>query len=57
MEVFPELKIEACWSESATPLKLIEITKIIVIIDEFYIDLKGLGELLIRTKHVSVNVL
>lgn len=54
MEVFPELKIEACRTDSALPLKLMEITKITVAIDEFYVDLKGLGERLIWTEEVSV---
>lgn len=31
-----------------------EITKITVAIDEFYVDLKGLGERLIWTEKVSV---
>lgn len=54
IEIFPELKITACRTDSALTLKLIEITEIIMTIDEFYIDLKGPGEHLIRTEHILV---
>lgn len=43
-----------CRTDSALTLKLVEITKIIMTIDEFYMDFKGLGEHLIRTEHILV---
>lgn len=40
METLPELKLKVCRTQSALPLKLMKITKIILAIEESYVYLK-----------------